>query len=211
MQMNSNNQKPTFDWRNFKYENIAVHVKTQEEYDNFMKECKAQGLTWCTGKEVDKLNLWPDCAYDTCIVHDNSVSAQRGLHYQRLGYYKRCGYEIEEFADFYFPKDYQSLNSNSNLIPEEQIEFLEKPTTHTLKLEECFCEAVVTGKKCFEIRKNDRGFQPGDTIEFLPVNNGHPAIHVISNRRYRITYVLSGWGLKNGYVALGIEEVKNYD
>ena len=88
---------------------------------------------------------------------------------------------------------------------------MEKPTTHTLKLEECFCEAVVTGKKCFEIRKNDRGFQPGDTIEFLPVNNGHPAIHVISNRRYRITYVLSGWGLKNGYVALGIEEVKNYD
>ena len=34
MQMNSNNQKPTFDWRNFKYKNIAVHVKTQEEYDN---------------------------------------------------------------------------------------------------------------------------------------------------------------------------------
>lgn len=87
----------------------------------------------------------------------------------------------------------------------------QKPTTHTLKLEECFCEAVVTGKKCFEIRKNDRGFQPGDTIEFLPVNNGHPAIHVISNRRYRITYVLSGWGLKNGYVAFGIEEVKRYD
>lgn len=211
MQMNSNNQKPTFDWRNFKYKNIAVHVKTQEEYDNFMKECKVQGLTWCTGKEVDKLNLWPDCAYDTCIVHDNSVSAQRGLHYQRLGYYKRCGYEIEEFADFYFPKDYQPLNSNSNLIPEEQIELLEKPTTHTLKLEECFCEAVVTGKKCFEIRKNDRGFQPGDTIEFVPVSNGHPAIDVISNHRYRITYVLSGWGLKNGYVAFGIEEVKSYD
>ena len=41
MQMNSNNQKPTFDWRKFKYENIAVHVKTQEEYDNFMKDCKA--------------------------------------------------------------------------------------------------------------------------------------------------------------------------
>ena len=57
----------------------------------------------------------------------------------------------------------------------------------------------------------ERGFQPGDTIEFIPVSNGHTAIHVISNHRYRITYILSGWGLKNGYVALGIEEVKNYD
>lgn len=200
MQMNSNNQKPTFDWRKFKYENIAVHVKTQEEYDNFMKECKAQGFAWCTGKEADM-----------CIVYDNSGLVKKGLHYQRLGFFKDTGYRIEEFADFYFPKDYQPINSTSNLIPENQIEFLEKPTTHTLKLEECFCEAVVTGKKSFEIRKNDRGFQPGDTIEFIPVSNGHTAIHVISNHRYRITYVLSGWGLKNGYVALGIEEVKNYD
>lgn len=211
MQMNSNNQKPTFDWRKFKYENIAVHVKTQEEYDNFMKECKAQGLTWCTGKEVDKINLWPDCAYDMCIVYDNSGLVKKGLHYQRLGFFKDTGCRIEEFANFYFPKDYQPLNSNSNLIPEEQIEFLKEPTTHTLKLEECFCEAVVTGKKCFEIRKNDRGFQPGDTIEFIPVSNGLATINVISNHRYRITYVLSGWGLKNGYVAFGIEEVKRYD
>ncbi len=210
MQMNSNNQKPTFDWRKFKYENIAVHVKTQEEYDNFMKECKVQGLTWCTGKEADMPNLWPDCAYDMCIIYDNSGLVKKGLHYQRLGFFKDTGHRIEEFADFYFPKDYQPLNSNSN-IPEEQIEFLEKPATHTLKLEECFCEAVVTGKKSFEIRKNDRGFQPGDTIEFIPVSNGHPAIDVISNHRYRITYVLSGWGLKNGYVAFGIEEVKSYD
>lgn len=50
----------------------------------------------------------------------------------------------------------------------------------------------------------------GNVKKYL-VSNGHPAIHVISNRRYRITYVLSGWGLKNGYVAFGIEEVKRYD
>ena len=176
-----------------------------------MKKCKAQGFAWCTGEEADMPNLWLGCAYDMCIVYDNSGLVKKGLHYQRLGFFKDTGYRIEEFADFYFPKDYQPINSTSNLIPENQIEFLEKPTTHTLKLEECFCEAVVTGKKSFEIRKNDRGFQPGDTIEFIPVSNGHTAIHVISNRRYRITYVLSGWGLKNGYVALGIEEVKNYD
>lgn len=100
MQMNSNNQKPIFDWRNFKYENIAVHVKTQEEYDNFMKECKAQGFAWCTGKEADMPNLWPDCAYDMCIIYDNSGLVKKGLHYQRLGFWKDTGYRIEEFANF---------------------------------------------------------------------------------------------------------------
>lgn len=31
--------------------------------------------------------------------------------------------------------------------------------------------------------------------------------HQLEDRIYQITYVLSGWGLKNGYVVFGIREI----
>ena len=75
-----------------------------------------------------------------------------------------------------------------------------------------FADAVLSGEKTFEIRKNDEGYQKGDVIifevmdsEFMP-NSLHP----LNGKRYEITYVLSGWGLKEDYVALGIEEVEVY-
>lgn len=88
--------------------------------------------------------------------------------------------------------------------------------THELKLNIEFCIAVLNGEKIFEIRKNDRDYQKGDHIKFIPVQRGlfftHlPCIHDISQKEYEITYVLNGWGLKDDYVALAIREVKSND
>lgn len=92
---------------------------------------------------------------------------------------------------------------------------------HRLKLNIEFCDDVLSGEKNFEIRNNDRGYQTGDLIRFIPTDgryyvdiNGNEkqhAQHEISNHTYRIKYILSGWGLKNGYVALAIEEVLKDD
>lgn len=79
--------------------------------------------------------------------------------------------------------------------------------THQLKLRESYCDAVMSGEKNFEIRNNDRGFQKGDFIRFTAVENGSVAVsffHPIQKYLYRITYVYSGLGMKEGYVALGI-------
>jgi hypothetical protein len=81
--------------------------------------------------------------------------------------------------------------------------------THIIKLQEQFCDAVLSGDKCFEIRNNDRGYQKGDRVRFVSVaETGPQAYHEIDWHEYEITYVLSGWGLKEGYVAFGIKEVK---
>lgn len=81
--------------------------------------------------------------------------------------------------------------------------------THKLKLNIKFCDEVLSGAKTFEIRKDDREFQTGDLINFTPVdNNGEACHHEIENHIYRITYILDNWGLKEGYVALAIKEVK---
>lgn len=44
--------------------------------------------------------------------------------------------------------------------------------THLLKLADQYWEAVRNGKKTFEVRYNDRGFQVGDIVRFRRVNSG---------------------------------------
>lgn len=80
--------------------------------------------------------------------------------------------------------------------------------THNLKLSIDFCGAVLSGEKTFEVRKNDRGFQTGDLIRFIPTDGTSYQKHEISEHTYKITYILNGWGIKNGYVVLGIKEIK---
>lgn len=88
--------------------------------------------------------------------------------------------------------------------------------THQLKIRADFADRVLSGEKTFEIRKNDRDFQCGDEIIFqvvwlsgsaceVDVDEEHP----LSGKAYTITYVLSGWGLKKGYVALGIKPARD--
>lgn len=80
--------------------------------------------------------------------------------------------------------------------------------THELKLNIEFCDAVLSGEKTFEIRYNDRGYQKGDLIKFVPVEGkgefATKTLHGIREKIYEITYVLNGFGLEKGYVALAI-------
>lgn len=79
---------------------------------------------------------------------------------------------------------------------------------HRIKLSEDFAEAVLNGDKSFEISKNDRGYQKGDTVIFTVVERDNPvfevAKHPLNGILFEITYVISGWGLQDGYVAFGI-------
>lgn len=84
---------------------------------------------------------------------------------------------------------------------------------HDLKIQKPFADAVVEGRKTFELRYNDRGFQAGDTIRFTAMNRAYSAdsTHPINAREYEITYVLEGWGLKQNWVALAIRELLRGD
>ena len=84
---------------------------------------------------------------------------------------------------------------------------------HFLKLNQRFADPVYNGDKRFEIRYNDRAFQKGDEVKFTVVDdNGIETksfwdkgrreymTHPLESMTFEISYVLSGWGLKNGYV-----------
>ena len=80
--------------------------------------------------------------------------------------------------------------------------------THKIKIMDVFADAVISGQKSFEVRLNDRNYQRGDYVVFTAVNESKVNInHPINKEEYEITYVLSGWGLKDGYVAFGIKRV----
>jgi len=81
---------------------------------------------------------------------------------------------------------------------------------HEIKLRKEYADAVLNGDKCFEIRENDRGYQKGDRVRFIVVDKynfqiGHYL--TVNEVEYEITYVLSGWGLKEGWVAFGIKRI----
>lgn len=85
------------------------------------------------------------------------------------------------------------------------------PKVHKIKLLENFARDVLEGSKSFEIRENDRGYQTGDFVVFNVCDeHGVPMPrHILNDKIYEITYILSGWGLKDGYVAFGIKETDN--
>ncbi len=85
-----------------------------------------------------------------------------------------------------------------------------KDKTHRIKLLNEFADDVLEGRKLFEIRENDRGYQKGDHVIFEVISKSGAVCpqHRLNDREYEITYVLSGWGIKNGYVVFGIKEIK---
>jgi len=72
---------------------------------------------------------------------------------------------------------------------------------HTLKIEPIHYGAIIDGKKKFEIRKNDRGFNVGDIIELKPFMHGC-YLKLMPIRR-KILYV-SNYKQRKNYVVLSI-------
>ena len=94
-----------------------------------------------------------------------------------------------------------------SIKPEYLVADLKGQRDHYIKLNIIFADSVSDGQKCFEIRKNDRGYQKGDLVVFKPVDDaGNSVHHPIIDEVYEITYVISGWGLKDGYCVFGIKK-----
>ncbi len=74
---------------------------------------------------------------------------------------------------------------------------------HTLKTDSKPFQAVISGRKNFEFRINDRGFSVGDQLTLKEINGDK----VFTGRscRVHVTYILDrGYGLPDGYCVLSI-------
>lgn len=83
-------------------------------------------------------------------------------------------------------------------------------TRHVLKVDFKYANAILNGKKSFEVRKNDRNFMVGDEVVFKVLIDkgsyaGAVAVHPLNGIVYRIDYVLNNFeGLAQKYVAFSI-------
>ncbi|MFA6688836.1 MAG: ASCH/PUA domain-containing protein [Sphaerochaetaceae bacterium] len=76
---------------------------------------------------------------------------------------------------------------------------------HILKIRSIYFNDVLSGLKPFEIRKDDRNYQTGDTLTMLEVSDdGKETGSVVS---VKVTYLLHGpaYGLQAGYCIMGIK------
>ena len=75
--------------------------------------------------------------------------------------------------------------------------------THEVKLASMSYDDVASGKRTFELRKNDRGYKVGDILHMLEFKNGK---HTGRTIKANIVYMLEEYtGLVEDYCILGIK------
>lgn len=92
--------------------------------------------------------------------------------------------------------------------------------THEIKIDPKYLIRIIEEEKMFEVRINDRDYQVGDIIKFLPVENKETNFNSDNKLNvnsiikmkipfYKITYIHSGLGMKDGYVIWSIKPLTN--
>lgn len=140
------------------------------------------------------------------------------------GYIKLCKDNFEEIVKKTVIKMTDAISDmiqfDTKAAEEQKTERVEIPQTnkvevpgretderrHSLKLAKMFFNAVDTGKKSFELQKNDRNYQIGDILELHEMSDGEETGRVTEKQ---VIYILEGFkGLEEGYCILGLEEMR---
>ena len=74
-----------------------------------------------------------------------------------------------------------------------------KAKHHFLKTETAYFRAVEIGTKKFELRKNDRDFQPGDSVCLLEIKDGVATGKSLPHLQIQYVFVGGEYGLDPGY------------
>ena len=80
--------------------------------------------------------------------------------------------------------------------------------THELNIDKEYADAVLSGEKPFEVRRNDRGYQKGDLIKFKVTDGTYSKVyHKLDEKIFKITYLMHGFGLEDRWCVFGIKKV----
>lgn len=88
-------------------------------------------------------------------------------------------------------------------LPSDIYESAQK--VHQIKIGTAFFDDVRSGKKTFELRKNDRSYQEGDLLDMMEFTNGKYTGRSI---KASVTYILENFtGLAEGYCIMAIKVI----
>ena len=106
--------------------------------------------------------------------------------------------------------DRETKKKLREMAEEEKMETLPSETgdgrkIHQIRLASMYFDDVVSGKKSFELRKNDRGYKEGDFLEMMEFKDGKNTGRTV---RVLVTYLLDDYtGLEDGYCIMGTKLV----
>lgn len=77
---------------------------------------------------------------------------------------------------------------------------------HNLKTWPEYFDAIYSGEKTFEVRKNDRNFQKGDVLILEEWDNKRK-LYTGEQIQANVTYILQGgqFGIEEGFCVMGLE------
>lgn len=79
---------------------------------------------------------------------------------------------------------------------------------HEIKIEQEYFEYVISGKKKFEIRKNDRNYEVGDILRLKETaKDGESSYYTGDIYLAKIIYI-TDYAQQDGYVVMGIAPVE---
>lgn len=97
---------------------------------------------------------------------------------------------------------------------------MRKPVTHSLKTAAPYWDAIAAGWKNFEVRRDDRGFQRGDTLMLRRMSDDHPSYYKTPTGESEyprdaltieatVAWVLTGGqlGVEPGYVVMALTDI----
>lgn len=88
-------------------------------------------------------------------------------------------------------------------------------TEHVLKTLSEYWDAVERGEKTFEVRRDDRGFQRGDTVVLARSDRLASGAVFETHKRLRFTigWILTGgqFGIEPGYVVFSLHKDTSHD
>lgn len=117
--------------------------------------------------------------------------------------------EVKEIKQEHERADRETAKKLREKADEEKMQQLpsqQEKKVHDVKLGTTFFDDVKTGRKTFELRKNDRGYKEGDIIVMHEYKDGTTTGRTIEKK---IVYMLEDFtGLEDGYCILGLGEVK---
>lgn len=84
----------------------------------------------------------------------------------------------------------------------ERMEEWREMKVHELKIAPQYFSPLVDGKKTFEIRKNDRGYEVGDMLHLKEFKEG---LYTGKTTLVEVTYITDAYQ-KDGYIVMAIKE-----
>lgn len=189
--------------------------ETEEKQTEETEICESEGVQVAAGEEYQTphpegvTSVCYSCVqYETCDAK-TATCTYCDQYKNRAESYKT---EEQQYSEEQDRIDKETKKKLQDMEDEEKMKHLPSDSkdneqrVHEIKIGNSFFEDVCTGKKNFELRKNDRDYKEGDILEMSEYKYGQETGKWV---KAIVTYLLEDYtGLEEGYCVMGIQVVE---